>query len=292
MNTFADHTTPLILNCWYVAALSREVSREIISRRLLGTDVAMYRTLAGEPVAVRNRCPHRSFPLAKGRLTMNREAWSLVPGGVFKLSFPKLGLDSVVVRVLDIDYRPVLWGLTKRGEGANRWFRVLLREGRNRIVRRLFESQNLTVSRLMRVRYGPFVLPPSLKRGKVLEIGEADVQKLLADFGMELGAFAVEILGLGLAGTGTKDACGSLGHLPFPLGNLHRVDFEFLGDLLDGFDALERLKGHAGLEFGVVSSSFAFHFVCVRFGFNAAPTHHNHSLATGLIFWGRLSAFR
>jgi hypothetical protein len=37
-----------------------------------------------------------------------------------------------------------------------------------------------------------------------------------------------------------------------------------------------------------VSSSFAFHFVCVRFGFNAAPTHHNHSLATGLIFWGRL----
>jgi hypothetical protein len=37
-----------------------------------------------------------------------------------------------------------------------------------------------------------------------------------------------------------------------------------------------------------VSSSFAFHFVCVRFGFNAAPAHHNHSLATGLIFWVRL----
>lgn len=65
---FADHTTPLILNCWYVAALASEVSRDIISRRLLGTEVAMYRTLAGEPVAVRNRCPHRSFPLAKGKL--------------------------------------------------------------------------------------------------------------------------------------------------------------------------------------------------------------------------------
>ena len=61
------------------------------------------------------------------------------------------------------------------------------------------------------------------------------------------------------------------------------------GDLLDGFDALERLKRHAGLEFGVVSSAFAFHFVCVRFGLNAVPTHHNHSIATGPIFWGRLT---
>ncbi|MGF6963072.1 phenylpropionate dioxygenase-like ring-hydroxylating dioxygenase large terminal subunit [Paraburkholderia sp. WC7.3g] len=65
---FADQTTPLVRDCWYVAATSDEVSREILSRRLLGVDVALYRTLAGETVAVRNRCPHRSFPLAKGRL--------------------------------------------------------------------------------------------------------------------------------------------------------------------------------------------------------------------------------
>ena len=65
---FADHTTPLVLNCWYVAGLSGEITRDILSRRLLGTEVALYRTLAGAPVAVRNRCPHRSFPLAKGRL--------------------------------------------------------------------------------------------------------------------------------------------------------------------------------------------------------------------------------
>lgn len=64
----ADHSTPLVRNCWYVAALGHEVSRDIISRRLLGVDVALYRTLAGEAVAVRNRCPHRSFPLAKGKL--------------------------------------------------------------------------------------------------------------------------------------------------------------------------------------------------------------------------------
>lgn len=65
---FADFSTPLIRNCWYVAALGSEISRDIISRRLLGVDVALYRTLVGEVVAVRNRCPHRSFPLAKGRL--------------------------------------------------------------------------------------------------------------------------------------------------------------------------------------------------------------------------------
>ena len=74
---FADHSTPLILDCWYVAALSAEVSRNIISRRLLGTDVALYRTLAGEPVAVRNRCPHRSFPLAKGKLDGDMVALNL-----------------------------------------------------------------------------------------------------------------------------------------------------------------------------------------------------------------------
>jgi 23S rRNA pseudouridine2605 synthase len=65
------------------------------------------------------------------------------------------------------------------GEGANRWFRVLLKEGRNRIVRRLFESQNLTVSRLMRVRFGAVALPPQLKRGQCIELTRADVARLL-----------------------------------------------------------------------------------------------------------------
>ena len=71
------------------------------------------------------------------------------------------------------------------GDGANHWYRVSLFEGKNREVRRMFEAVGVVVSRLMRVRYGPFMLPPNLKRGKVLEVGEADVQKLLADFEMD-----------------------------------------------------------------------------------------------------------
>jgi phenylpropionate dioxygenase-like ring-hydroxylating dioxygenase large terminal subunit len=65
---YADQNTPLVKDCWYVAGFSTEIGREIISRRILGTDVALYRTQDGRPVAIRNRCPHRSFPLAKGRL--------------------------------------------------------------------------------------------------------------------------------------------------------------------------------------------------------------------------------
>ena len=70
------------------------------------------------------------------------------------------------------------------GDGANHWYRVSLFEGRNREVRRLFEAAGVTVSRLMRVRYGPFALPPQLRRGQVLELDEKDVHKLLSEFDM------------------------------------------------------------------------------------------------------------
>lgn len=65
------------------------------------------------------------------------------------------------------------------GEGSNHWYRVILKEGRNREVRRLFEALGLTVSRLIRVRFGPINLPPRLKRGNSMELNEAEIRRLL-----------------------------------------------------------------------------------------------------------------
>jgi 23S rRNA pseudouridine2605 synthase len=65
------------------------------------------------------------------------------------------------------------------GQGVNHWYRVSLYEGRNREVRRMFEAVGSKVSRLIRVRYGPFQLPPRLKRGHCLELEEAEVRQLV-----------------------------------------------------------------------------------------------------------------
>ncbi|MDD4959481.1 MAG: pseudouridine synthase, partial [Gallionella sp.] len=65
------------------------------------------------------------------------------------------------------------------GEGFNHWYRVMLKEGRNRIVRRTFAALGLTVSRLMRVRFGLINLPPRLKRGMTAELGEGEIAQVL-----------------------------------------------------------------------------------------------------------------
>jgi 23S rRNA pseudouridine2605 synthase len=64
------------------------------------------------------------------------------------------------------------------GEGANKWYYVTVSEGRNRLVRRLWESQDVTVSRLMRVRYGPIVLPERLKAHSFYELDDKELALL------------------------------------------------------------------------------------------------------------------
>lgn len=64
------------------------------------------------------------------------------------------------------------------GEGINRWFHVVVAEGRNRVVRRLWESLGCKVSRLIRVRYGSVFLPPGLPTGQHQFLDKKEVKEL------------------------------------------------------------------------------------------------------------------
>lgn len=71
------------------------------------------------------------------------------------------------------------------GSGANRWFHVTLAEGRNREVRRLWESQGLTVSRLMRIAYAGIELPRDLRAGKHQELKPKQLASLYKQVGLK-----------------------------------------------------------------------------------------------------------
>ena len=72
------------------------------------------------------------------------------------------------------------------GDGANRWYHVALTEGRNREVRRMFEAVGHTVSRLIRTRYGIFLLPPRLRRGKWEEVEAGGIYNLMKFAGLKM----------------------------------------------------------------------------------------------------------
>ncbi len=71
------------------------------------------------------------------------------------------------------------------GEGANRWFYCVVMEGRNREVRRLWESQEVRVSRLKRVRFGNIFIPSHVRAGQWIELSDEEIAELCATAGLQ-----------------------------------------------------------------------------------------------------------
>ena len=108
------------------------------------------------------------------RFGVEREYAVRVLGALDEESRQKL-LDGVEIDGQQAAFRSIEEG---GGDGANRWYRVVISEGRNREVRKLFDSVGLAVSRLIRIRYGTVVLPRGLKRGVWVELDENDVRAI------------------------------------------------------------------------------------------------------------------
>ena len=136
---------------------------------------------------------------AVGRLDINTEGLLLFTNSgdlANRLMHPRFGVErEYAVRVLgtlDAESKAMLLeGVTidgqmasfrsienGGGEGLNHWYRVVITEGRNREVRKLFDAVDLTVSRLIRIRYGCVVLPRGLKRGAWVDLEDSDVRAI------------------------------------------------------------------------------------------------------------------
>jgi 23S rRNA pseudouridine2605 synthase len=134
-----------------------------------------------------------------GRLDINTEGLLLFTNSgdlANQLMHPRFGVErEYAVRVLgtledpararllegvEVDGQPAAFKSIEDGggEGANHWYRVVIAEGRNREVRKLFDAVGLTVSRLIRIRYGCVVLPRGLRRGMWVDLEPADVRAI------------------------------------------------------------------------------------------------------------------
>ena len=145
------------------AASSRWVA---VGRLDINTSGLLILTTSGE---LANRFAHPSFEVEReyavrvlGELGMD-EMRLLTSEGVM--------LEDGLARVERIH--------SQGGEGVNKWYNVVLKEGRNREVRRIFEHFGLTVSRLVRTGFGPIGLPNRLKRGQFYELNAAEVASVM-----------------------------------------------------------------------------------------------------------------
>ncbi|MBY0234308.1 MAG: pseudouridine synthase, partial [Burkholderiaceae bacterium] len=111
-------------------------------------------------------------PLMHPRFGVEREYAVRVLGTLTPDQKARL-LEGVVIEGQKAAFKSIEDG---GGEGVNHWYRVVITEGRNREVRKLFEAVGLVVSRLIRIRYGTVVLPRGLKRCVWIELGEEDVK--------------------------------------------------------------------------------------------------------------------
>lgn len=152
------------------AASSRWVA---IGRLDINTSGLLILTTSGELV---QRFAHPSFEV-------EREYAVRVLGQLDVSQMQQLAGEGVM---LDDGLAQVERIVEQGGEGANKWYNVVIKEGRNREVRRIFEYFGLTVSRLVRTGFGPIGLPKRLKRGQFYELNPAEVAAIMKWAQMDL----------------------------------------------------------------------------------------------------------
>jgi len=143
-----------------------------VGRLDINTDGLMLFTTDGE---LANRLMHPSYEI-------EREYASRILGEVTDEMLENLK-QGVMLEDGKAKFNSITFG---GGDGANRWYNVILNEGRNREVRRLWESQDLIVSRLRRIRYANIELKRSLRAGNYEELDVRGMRKLYEKVKMEL----------------------------------------------------------------------------------------------------------
>ena len=116
-----------------------------------------------------NRLMHPKYELEREYAV---RVYGQVSAEIIQKLLKGVALEDGMAKFKRIEYRG--------GEGTNSWYHVVLSEGRNREVRRLWQSQGVEVSRLIRIRYGKLYMPRSLARGEYTELSIKEVDEFIA----------------------------------------------------------------------------------------------------------------